>query len=156
MNAFGNGVLTLPQKIFNVDVKFITKYLIYLGRWQLSTPILAIVLMFLGAGIEGVVIANLIGGLIFFWIDRILIQKQKTKVLSIDTGKKYGMYLFRWQLTSITMLPIVMVLGGDFFGVFMANLIGGLLFFWVDQFIFNGNKIDILSVLKIRKQVSIN
>lgn len=156
MNAFGNGVLTLPQKIFNVDVKFISKYLIYLGRWQLSTPILAIVLMFLGAGIEGVVIANLIGGLIFFWIDRILIQKQKTKVLSIDTGKKYGMYLFRWQLTSITMLPIVMVLGGDFFGVFMANLIGGLLFFWVDQFIFNGNKIDILSVLKIRKQVSIN
>lgn len=156
MNAFGNGVLTLPEKIFNVDVKFISKYLIYLGRWQLSTPILAIVLMFLGAGVEGVVIANLIGGLIFFWIDRILIQKQKTKVLSIDTGKKYGMYLFRWQLTSITMLPIVMVLGGDFFGVFMANLIGGLLFFWVDQFIFNGQKLDLLGLLKLKKQGAIN
>lgn len=112
--------------------------------------------MFLGAGIEGVVIANLIGGLIFFWIDRILIQKQKTKILSIGTGKKYGMYLFRWQLTSITMLPIVMVLGGDFFGVFMANLIGGLLFFWVDQFIFNGHKIKVLELLKLKRGVARN
>jgi hypothetical protein len=50
------------------------KYFLYLVRWQLSTPILAPVISYLG--VRGVsnfwisaTIANLIGGLIFFWVD---------------------------------------------------------------------------------------
>ena len=48
------------------------KYLFYLFRWQLSTPILAGVLWFLQGynGLLVTVIANLIGGLIFFWVDK--------------------------------------------------------------------------------------
>jgi len=48
------------------------RYFFYLVRWQLSTPILALVLIWLASMNKWVatVIANLIGGLIFFWVDR--------------------------------------------------------------------------------------
>lgn len=50
----------------------IKKYLLYLFRWQLSTPILAICLYLPFGVTEKTIIANLIGGLIFFWIDRFI------------------------------------------------------------------------------------
>ena len=50
----------------------IKKYALYLLRWQLSTPLLAICLIWLSGLGEfwASVIANLIGGLIFFWVDK--------------------------------------------------------------------------------------
>jgi hypothetical protein len=48
------------------------KLLLYLGRWQLSTPILAVVVgafAYLGYW-QSAIIANLIGAVIFFWVDR--------------------------------------------------------------------------------------
>lgn len=49
----------------------IKKYITYLFRWQLSTPILAIVLYILHTNtMLETIIANLIGGLIFFWVDK--------------------------------------------------------------------------------------
>lgn len=59
----------------------IKKYGLYLIRWQLSTPVLAIVLWLL-AGTNTVVasiVANLIGGLIFFWIDKRIFDGRKEK-----------------------------------------------------------------------------
>lgn len=52
------------------------KYIFYLIRWQLSTPILAIVLIVLSNmnTITATIIANLIGGLIFFWVDRFIFR----------------------------------------------------------------------------------
>ena len=54
----------------------IKKYLLYLGRWQLSTPILAIVLILMSSfnPTFATIVANLIGGLIFFWIDKIIFR----------------------------------------------------------------------------------
>jgi hypothetical protein len=54
----------------------VKKYLFYLFRWQLSTPILAVVLLWLNDWNVTVatIIANLIGGLIFFWIDRYIFK----------------------------------------------------------------------------------
>ncbi len=53
------------------------RYLLYLLRWQLSTPILAICLMYLSFGVTwNTVIANLVGGLIFFWVDRFIFTSQ--------------------------------------------------------------------------------
>ena len=54
------------------------KYILYLIRWQLSTPILAIVLAWLAdmPTIWATIIANLIGGLIFFWVDKIIFRKK--------------------------------------------------------------------------------
>jgi hypothetical protein len=49
------------------------KYFLYLIRWQLSTPILAVCVYYLTQSLGATwttVIANFIGGLIFFWVDR--------------------------------------------------------------------------------------
>ncbi|MDP3045598.1 MAG: hypothetical protein Q8N93_09410 [Bacillota bacterium] len=50
------------------------RYLLYLLRWQLSTPVLAVVLLWLSnfSVTFATVVANLIGGLIFFWVDRFI------------------------------------------------------------------------------------
>jgi len=54
----------------------IKKYLLYLFRWQLSTPILALVLWWLSSYGElwATIIANFIGGLIFFWVDKYIFK----------------------------------------------------------------------------------
>jgi len=73
------------------------KYVLYLVRWQLSTPILAIVLIVL-AGMNTIIatiIANLIGGLIFFWVDRFIFRsitknplwEIRDNVVCFDCGK---------------------------------------------------------------------
>lgn len=50
------------------------KYSLYLLRWQLSTPILAIVIFYLSDFpiTIATVVANFIGGLLFFWVDRFI------------------------------------------------------------------------------------
>lgn len=55
-------------------MKFLLQYLLYLIRWQLSTPILAVFIWYLSdyPAIVGSIVANFIGGLIFFWVDRII------------------------------------------------------------------------------------
>lgn len=55
----------------------IKKYVLYLLRWQLSTPILALILYLLNINeILETIIANLIGGLIFFWIDKLIFKEK--------------------------------------------------------------------------------
>lgn len=54
------------------------QYLLYLLRWQLSTPILMIILKILDTNIiTKTIIANLIGGLIFFWVDYKIFNNKK-------------------------------------------------------------------------------
>ena len=58
-------------------MKLLKRYALYLLRWQLSTPIIAVVLMVLG-GLNtwvATIIANFIGGLMFFWIDNLIFRK---------------------------------------------------------------------------------
>lgn len=59
-------------------MKLAKRYFLYLVRWQLSTPILAIVLSLLSnmPTLWATVIANFIGGLIFFWVDKIIFKKK--------------------------------------------------------------------------------
>jgi hypothetical protein len=56
------------------------KFLLYLFRWQLSTPILWLAVKNLGTGITATIIANLIGGAIFFWVDRFIFTSPKLEV----------------------------------------------------------------------------
>ena len=52
------------------------KFLLYLLRWQLSTPILALVLYLLHTNeIVEIIIANLVGGVIFFQIDKKIFRR---------------------------------------------------------------------------------
>ena len=57
------------------------QYVLYLLRWQLSTPILAIVLIWLASAgrLTATVAANLIGGLIFFWVDKFIFTSRLLK-----------------------------------------------------------------------------
>jgi DNA-directed RNA polymerase subunit RPC12/RpoP len=74
-----------------------TRYGLYLLRWQASTPILAgvgIILVSMGQ-IVSAIIANLIGGLLFFWVDRFIFTSPslaaqwevKENIVCTDCGK---------------------------------------------------------------------
>lgn len=56
------------------------RFILYLFRWQLSTPILWLVVRNLGAGLWATVIANLIGGVIFFWVDKFIFTSHAIEV----------------------------------------------------------------------------
>ena len=65
--------------------------------------------------------------------------------------KKYGLYLIRWQLSTPILAPVVAyfkhsssIFGTreDWIGSAVANLIGGLIFFWVDRFIFTSKDLE--------------
>lgn len=55
------------------------KYLLYLIRWQLSTPILSVCVVWLASlgTTWATIIANFIGGLIFFWVDKWIFNRNK-------------------------------------------------------------------------------
>lgn len=65
--------------------------------------------------------------------------------------KRYFLYLVRWQLSTPLLAPIVAyfkhsssVFGTreDWIAATIANFIGGLIFFWVDSFIFTSKTLD--------------
>jgi len=62
------------------------KFLLYLFRWQLSTPILWLVIRNLGTDLTATIIANLIGGSIFFWVDKIIFKSNYTEIWYLKNG----------------------------------------------------------------------
>lgn len=52
--------------------------------------------------------------------------------------KRYGLYLLRWQASTpiLAGVSVALVGMGQLIAAIFANLIGGLIFFWIDQFIF--------------------
>lgn len=52
--------------------------------------------------------------------------------------KKYGLYLFRWQASTPILAVCVIWFAtlGSLWSTVIANFIGGLLFFWIDRYIF--------------------
>jgi len=84
------------KKIKKMRINF-KRYFLYLCRWQLSTPSLALILIWLSSLNEWVAtaIANFIGGLIFFWVDRFIFTSKilesqwevKENIQCSDCGK---------------------------------------------------------------------
>jgi hypothetical protein len=72
------------------------KYLLYLIRWQLSTPILAVVIWLVHLPtLWRTIVANLVGGLIFFWVDRFIFKSRTIEQWEVRLGRchdcgKYG------------------------------------------------------------------
>ena len=56
------------------------RFFLYLVRWQLSTPILWLAVRHFGTGVGSTVLANLIGGSIFFWVDRFIFTSQAVEM----------------------------------------------------------------------------
>ena len=86
------------------------RFLLYLLRWQLSTPILApVVALFTGSPIWGTAetwigttVANLIGGSIFFWVDRFIFTSKAVEMWHvIPNGEcdECGKTTELWRLT---------------------------------------------------------
>jgi fructose-specific phosphotransferase system IIC component len=72
--VFSTQIITLEE-----GDTMLKRYAFYLARWQLSTPILVVCITsfsFLG-NFWATVIANFIGGLMFFWIDRKIFHHPK-------------------------------------------------------------------------------
>lgn len=73
------------------------RFFLYLLRWQASTPILALVVWLLaGSGyLAATIVANLLGGMIFFWVDRYIFTSDtlaeswevKEGIICVDCGK---------------------------------------------------------------------
>jgi len=76
------------------------RFILYLIRWQMSTPILWIAVRNLGSGIWATVIANLIGGSIFFWVDRFIFTSKAVEVWHIKEGRcdECGVASHLWRL----------------------------------------------------------
>jgi hypothetical protein len=57
--------------------------------------------------------------------------------------KRYALYLLRWQASPPILAGIGIILAGMGYIVaaIIANLIGSLIFFWVDQFIFTSQSL---------------
>ena len=57
--------------------------------------------------------------------------------------KRYGLYLLRWQASTPILAGVGILLAtmGQLIAAIVANLIGGLIFFWVDQFIFTSQSL---------------
>jgi len=77
----------------------VKRFSLYLLRWQLSTPILWLVVRQFGTGVWATVLANLIGGSIFFWVDRFIFTSQavemwhfKEKGVCDKCGKETGLW----------------------------------------------------------------
>ena len=63
-----------PEVILvNTEAK---RFLMYMLRWQMSTPILAVVNIILASMNEwtACIIANFIGSLIFYWVDKYIFK----------------------------------------------------------------------------------
>ena len=53
------------------------KYILYILRWEMSTPVIALVLYLLPFNyLIKTIIANLIGGMIIFFVDRKIFEKK--------------------------------------------------------------------------------
>jgi len=80
------------------------RYILYLIRWQLSTPILWIAVRNLGTGIWSTVIANLVGGVIFFWVDKFIFTSEAVEVWHIKEGScdKCQATSHLWRLVKTT------------------------------------------------------
>jgi hypothetical protein len=68
--------------------------------------------------------------------------------------KRYGLYLLRWQASTpiLAGVGILLVNMGQIVAAIVANLIGGLIFFWVDQFIFTSQ--SLASQWEVRDNIS--
>jgi len=59
--------------------------------------------------------------------------------------KRYGLYLLRWQLSTPILAGALLVLSrmDKITATVIANFIGGLIFFWVDMFIFTSKRLGV-------------
>jgi hypothetical protein len=81
------------------------KFLLYVTRWQLSTPILWVVVSHLGTSLEATVVANLIGASIFFWVDKVIFRARNLVVWEVANGGECADCGATGSLRRLTLAP---------------------------------------------------
>jgi len=56
--------------------------------------------------------------------------------------KRFGAYLFRWQLSSPILAGVIWLIPDPIWGTIVANGIGGCIFYWVDRWIFSSKSLS--------------
>ncbi len=71
-------------------------------------------------------------------MDKIItaIKKAPNITINKDEIKRFCTYLFRWQLSGIILAPAIALIGHPIAAAIIGNLIGGIIFFWIDRLIF--------------------
>lgn len=62
--------------------------------------------------------------------------------------KRFLLYLLRWQLSTPVLAVIVYLITNELLATFIANLVGGCIFYWVDKFIFTSKFLNPLWEIK--------
>jgi membrane protein YqaA with SNARE-associated domain len=58
-------------------------------------------------------------------------------------NKRYFMYIGRWQMSSFVLFPIIYLLNDKpLLATILGNLVGGMIFWYVDKWIFRSKKSD--------------
>jgi hypothetical protein len=83
----------------------VLKFLLYVTRWQLSTPILWVVVSQLGTSLEATVIANLVGASIFFWVDKVIFRARNFVVWEVLHGGQCADCGATGSLRRLTLAP---------------------------------------------------
>jgi len=85
------------------------KFFLYLLRWQCSTPILAVVTTWLASQNEWVAaaVANLIGGCIFFFIDRLIFKQPNSDIPLWQIAKGDNQYCYNCQKKSPVLFRVI-------------------------------------------------
>jgi hypothetical protein len=73
------------------------KFFLYLFRWQLSTPVMAPVIIFSSVwlaniafgNIVALMLANLVGGIVFFFVDRLIFTSKTLQLWEFTEGECY-------------------------------------------------------------------
>ena len=118
---------------------YLKRYLVYLFRWQLSSPIYAIfyaTLLSLNYGYWVVsALANLVGAFLFFFVDKSIFNKSMP-----ITKKSFIKYNIRWQTVTPFCVLLLAILDNHITNYIhisiITNFIGGLLYFHIDKLIF--------------------
>ena len=166
-----------------INFLLMVKFILYLLRWQLSTPIMApVIAYFTGSGKafgsleewSATSLGNFIGAFIFFWVDRFIfksktVESWEKKIIGksgrgslskyFGDGMRLLLYLIRWQLTTLIVAPVISYSlnsgnagsSQEWFATSMANVVGGLVFYWVDRFIFRSKAVENWEILKYGK-----
>ena len=76
-----------------------TKLMLYMARWQCSSPVLFLVIVVLQdySPLTQTIVANLVGSLMFFPVDKLIFKKKNDAPMGVSQWKAHGEKYGYWD-----------------------------------------------------------